>query len=53
MWVKTMTDNVDWECQNCGEYNRQPRNDPPTTACAWCEELVGWAIAKHDRVVEQ
>ena len=45
------TDLVDWECQNCGEFNKQPRNDPPTGACLWCGELVGWAIAEHDRSI--
>ena len=46
------TDNVDWECQNCGEFNKQPRDDPPTGACLWCGDLVGWAIAEHDRSVD-
>lgn len=43
------SETVDWECQNCGEFNRQPRDDPPTDACLWCDELVGWAIAEHDQ----
>lgn len=41
--------NVDWECQNCGDLNRRPRDDPPTEACLYCGELVGWVIAEHDR----
>lgn len=40
---------VDWECQNCGDYNRQPRDSPPTGECLYCNEHVGWAIAEHDR----
>jgi len=43
---------VDWVCQNCGEFNKQPQNDPPTKPCLWCGELVGWTIAEHDRSIE-
>jgi hypothetical protein len=41
--------NVDWVCQSCGDYNRQPRNDPPRGACLACGEIVGWVIKEDDR----
>lgn len=45
-----MTENVDWECQNCGEYYRAPRDrGPQETYCGWCREEAMWEIADHDQ----
>lgn len=51
--MSDMGENVDWECQNCREYYRAPRNAKRLCElprmCLWCRREVLWEIAPNDR----